>query len=76
MSPLSSCRPGDKVVIREICGGAGIRSKMEAMGFLPGEQMMVVSASGGPILVILHGSRVGIGRGMAGKILVSPESGS
>jgi len=49
---------------------------MEAMGFLPGEQLMVVSASGGPILVILHGSRVGIGRGMAGKILVSPESGS
>jgi len=73
MSPLSSCRKGDRVVIRQVCGGAGVRSKMEAMGFLPGERLMVVNACGGPMLVILHGSRVGIGRGMAGKIFVSPE---
>lgn len=60
-------------MIKEICGGAGIRSRIQAMGFLPGEELRVVNASGGPMLVILHGSRVGIGRGMARKILVSPE---
>jgi Fe2+ transport system protein FeoA len=71
MWPLGICKQGERVVIREIAGGMGIKRRLEAMGLYPGEEVEVVSANGGPIILNVKGCRVGIGRGMAFKILVS-----
>lgn len=72
VNPLALCSPGQKVVIRDLAGGHGLRMRMEAMGFLSGEEIEVIHVSGGPVIVNLKGARVGIGHGMAMKILVSP----
>lgn len=67
---LTRVKAGETVVVRDICGGCNARRRMEDMGFLPGERLQVLNASGGPVIVLLRGSRVGLGRGMAEKILV------
>jgi len=71
MWPLALCESGEKVTVREIAGGLGVRRRLESMGLYPGEEVEVVSAQGGPIIVSVKGCRVGIGRGMAYKIMVS-----
>jgi len=71
MCPLSMCLPGDRVIIRSIAGGMGIRRKLADMGFYPGEELSVVNSRGGPVIVNLKGTRVGVGRNMARKIFVS-----
>ncbi len=71
MWPLAMCQQGERVVIKEIAGGMGIKRRLEAMGLYPGEEVEVVLANGGPVILSVKGSRVGIGRGMAFKIFVS-----
>jgi Fe2+ transport system protein FeoA len=75
MYPLSMCKPGEKVLVKAIGGGLGFRQRLQSMGFFPGEEVEVVSAHGGrggPVIVNVKGSRLGIGFGMAQKILVYP----
>ncbi|RLD98205.1 MAG: hypothetical protein DRI92_04325 [Aquificota bacterium] len=71
MWPLAFCKPGEKVVVREVAGGMGIRRRLESMGLYPGEEVEVISAQGGPVILGVKGCRLGIGRGMAYKIMVS-----
>jgi len=71
MRPLALCKPGEKVVVRDVIGGMGIRRRLESMGIYPGEEVEVVSAQGGPIILNVKGCRLGIGCGMAYKIMVS-----
>ncbi len=73
MWPLALCRPGEKVVVREIAGGMGVKRRLESMGLYPGEEVVVISAQKGPVIVSIKGCRIGIGRGMAHKIMVSPN---
>ncbi len=73
MCPLSTCAPGEKVVIQRIAGGWGVKRRMADMGFYPGERLVVVNSSGGPVIVDVKGTRVGIGRNMANKIFVTIE---
>jgi len=71
MWPLALSKPGEKVVVRSVIGGMGIRRRLESMGLYPGEEVEVVSAQGGPIILNVKGCRLGIGCGMAYKIMVS-----
>jgi len=71
MWPLALSKPGEKVVVRNIIGGMGIRRRLESMGLYPGEEVEVVSAQRGPIILSVKGCRLGIGQGMANKIMVS-----
>ncbi len=71
MWPLALSKPGEKVVVRDIIGGMGIRRRLESMGLYPGEEVEVVLANGGPIILNVKGCRLGIGHGMAYKIMVS-----
>lgn len=73
MWPLALCRAGEKVVVKEVTGGLGLRRRLESMGLYPGEEVEVISAQGGPVILKVKGCRVGIGRGMAHKIMVSPD---
>ncbi len=70
--PLSMVRPGERVRIIEIKGGRGIVGKLASMGFYPGVEIVVVSNSPGPLILNRGGIRMGLGYGMAHRILVSP----
>jgi Fe2+ transport system protein FeoA len=71
MRPLALCQQGERVMVRVIAGGMGVRRRLESMGLYPGEEVEVVSAQGGPIILNVKGCRLGIGCGMAHKIMVS-----
>jgi Fe2+ transport system protein FeoA len=62
---------GQSVTIVDVVGGHGIRRRLAAMGLVRGQQIEVIhNHRGGPIVISVMGSRLMIGRGMAGKIIV------
>ena len=63
-----------KVTIKEIHGGWGIRQRLNQLGVHIGDVIMVKRSGrfGGPILIQVHDTDVAIGRLMARKILVEP----
>ncbi|UCB45625.1 MAG: ferrous iron transport protein A [Spirochaetota bacterium] len=53
-------------------GGKGFVRKLAHMGLYPGSELRVLSSNRyGPLRVNIKGSHVGLGRGMASKILVN-----
>jgi len=68
---LSRIDPETEVTLIDITGGRGIRSKLHGMGLVPGVSLKVLNRNGrGPLIVGVKGSRLVIGQGMAGKIVV------
>jgi len=68
---LSRVDAGKKIIIQDIDGGRGIRSKLYSMGLIPGAKLTVLRGNcSGPIMVAVKDSRLAIGRGMAQKIIV------
>lgn len=68
---LSGVEPGKEVTLIGIDGGKGIRSRLYSMGLVPGEKITVLSGNGnGPIMIGIRDYKLGIGRGMAHKMLV------
>jgi len=54
-------------------GGEGFRDKVISLGVIPGKTLTVQAYSRhGPLIVRLEGSRIAIGRELAGRILVRP----
>ena len=71
MMVLSRVDPGKDVTLIDINGGRGIISKLYSMGLVPGVNLTVLSRNGpGPVMVAVKDSRLGIGRGMAERIIV------
>jgi ferrous iron transport protein A len=61
------------VRLLKIDAGAGLKSRLSAMGLLPGTEFKVINNSHpGPFVISLKGSRLMLGRGMAAKIFVRP----
>ena len=48
-----------------------MRSKLHAMGIMPGEALEIISGNGGPLVVQAKGIKLALGMGMAEKIMVS-----
>jgi Fe2+ transport system protein FeoA len=44
------------------------------MGLIPGTQLHILQDSGGPMLIVVRETRLALGRGLASKLLVSPQS--
>lgn len=61
-----------KYQVVSIEGGTGIVRKLTDLGVYPGSMLEVISGyqRGGPIVLSIKGSRFGIGRGMASRIVV------
>ena len=55
-----------------VLGGRGIRARLADMGLGIGSEVRLISVGrgGGPVLVTIGESRLAIGHGMAGKIMV------
>jgi len=67
---LAEAAPGETVCVRELLGGHGFVMRLTEMGLTRGECVRVIQ-NAGQIVLDVRGSRVGIGRGMAQKIIVS-----
>jgi len=80
--PLTKITEGMKAKLYSIAGGRELRTRLAALGLLPGTEIEVIQNSGkGPFVVSVKGSRIVIGRGMASKVEVdftpaSPATGS
>ncbi|MFW5696089.1 MAG: FeoA family protein [Alkalispirochaeta sp.] len=69
--PLSDVSAGVPVVVARLDGGEGFRSKVISMGLVPGRTVTVRSSGArGPLVVQIDGSRVGLGRDVAQRIMV------
>jgi Fe2+ transport system protein FeoA len=72
IKPLSKIRSGEKVRLAGIEAGRGLNSRLAAMGLVPSAEIIVVSnGHPGPFVIIVKGSKIMLGRGMAHKIMVS-----
>ncbi len=71
IKPVIDLKSGEKGVVVEIKGGKGIVQRLLDMGLTPGNEIRVTkSLPSGPIEILVRGSRLAIGRGIAMKILV------
>ncbi len=80
---LNSVAVRRKARVRMIEGGQRVRSHLNTLGIHVGDVLEVVERAPfrGPVLIQLNGSRVALGRGVAGRILLeevpaSPEQNS
>ncbi len=68
---LAQAGPGEHVEIIALDGGSNVHRRLNDLGLAPGKRVTVVSSHpGGPMLIALGGSRIGIGFGMALKVKV------
>jgi len=71
---LVELRPGKSARVVGCAGGHGLKCRLAAMGFTPGSRITVLNNHrGGPVLVMVHGTRVALGRGQAAQVLVQAE---
>ena len=72
---LRQMYPGQSGRVMQIHGGAGLVSRLNALGIRPGKKITKVSSMlmRGPVTVQLGSTRLAIGFGMASRILVELE---
>ena len=69
--PLSLVRVGQRVKILYVAGGYSMRCRLAQMGIYPGVVVSVeMKYTPGPIVLRKDSLRVGIGAGMANRIMV------
>jgi len=70
--PLLLAKTGERVVIREMTGGAIAKARLGAMGLRPGDEVEIIKNDGQGRLILARGAtRLALGKGIASKILVS-----
>ncbi len=73
-SPLDQIQTGEQAVIRAFNGGRGIAGRLTSLGFTPGAEVLMSQNFGrGPLIVMIRGTRVALGRSEAAKIVVERE---
>ncbi len=69
--PLTFVNEGSRARIVKIETGPGLKSRLTAMGLVPEAEIEVVMNSlKGPFVISIKGSRIILGRGIAGRIMV------
>jgi ferrous iron transport protein A len=73
---LADLEDGSRGVIEQILGGREVNKRLLSLGVAPGiEFTMDNNYHLGPIIIQINDTKVAIGRGEAGKILVKPIDG-
>jgi Fur family ferric uptake transcriptional regulator len=74
LMPLIAAKPGEKLILKDINGGASVRLRLLAMGLRLGEEIDVITNnSHGQIAIAADFKRYVFGRGLAQKIMVEPK---
>lgn len=75
LSPLDEVKAGRRAFVRKLRGGKEFVNRMAALGFTVGAEVQVVqNFRRGPLLTLIRGARVALGRGEALKVLVEEIS--
>ncbi len=71
---LIELEPGESGILVRVAAGAGLARRLDAMGVRIGKRVTKISGMplGGPVVIQVGGTRLGLGRGMARKMLVEP----
>ena len=68
---LSDVAAGEIATIMDFLGGRMVNSRLTSLGFTPGVTVNMTQNYGrGPLIVLVRGTRVALGRGEAAKIIV------
>ncbi len=67
---LSHVREGEDVMVIQVEGGRGVHRRLRELGIGTGSRVKVIQNTGGPVIVMVGDSRMGLGRGVAEKIVV------
>jgi ferrous iron transport protein A len=72
ITTLEKVEKGVQAVVKQIHGGYRIRQSLGRLGVHPEDKLKVLRSGflGGPVLIEIHGTEVGIGHGMAERIEV------
>ncbi|MEG3847865.1 FeoA family protein [Microcoleus sp. herbarium19] len=62
---------GEKLRIVKLKGSEGTVRRLIGMGLVPGTEVQIISTCGGSVIVGIGDNRIGLGAGMAQKILCS-----
>ena len=74
LMPLTLAKPGERLVIKEINGGAGAKMRLLTMGLRPEDKIEVITNnSQGQLAIAADLKRYVLGRGLAEKIMVEPD---
>ena len=69
--PLTRLAPREEGAVISLSGGHGFVSRLATLGFTPGTPLIMVQNYGhGPLIVRVRDTRIALGRGEAGRILV------
>lgn len=72
--PLVNLLEGEDGTFVSCSCGQGLLGRLAALGFTPGSRITVLNNyNHGPLLLMVHGSRVALGRGEAAKVIVRKE---
>ena len=73
--PVTDLAAGESGPVVEILGGFGLRGRLLRMGIREGARLTMVGppSVGGPVVLLVAGSQVALGFGMAAKILVEVD---
>lgn len=67
--PLAMASVGEKLRIVKLKGSEGTVRRLIGMGLVPAIEVHIVSNSGGSVIVAIGDNRIGLGAGMAQKIM-------
>lgn len=72
LTTLSNVPPGADARLVRVDGGRGLVARLAAMGLVPGVAFRVLTNAGrGPFVILVRGSRIVLGRGVAQRIHVT-----
>jgi len=76
MMSLTHAKPGERLVIKEISGGAGVKMRLLTMGLRRDDKIEVITNNGqGQLAIAADLKRYVLGRGLAEKIMVERADG-
>ena len=71
MGSLDEVPAGKRTLVRKLRGGRDFINRMTALGFTVGAEIQVVqNFKRGPLIALVRGTRVALGRGEALKVLI------
>lgn len=74
--PLTALGSHQRGTVVELYGGRGLVSRLAALGFTPGAEVIMVRNDGrGPVIVSVLDTQIALGRGQANKITVRCQDG-
>jgi ferrous iron transport protein A len=73
---LADLLSGERAIIKEFTAGRSVTTRLASLGITPGAEVNMTQNYGrGPLIVMVRGARVALGRGEAALVLVE-RSGS